>query len=105
MYPTLKVYNMKYDHTTQFHLTYITKTLFQCSRVIPTKIRNQKAKVMNFSISYGKSAFAKDWNCSEEEAKKIIDLWYSDRPEIKQWQKNQKDFALKYLKTTTLIGR
>lgn len=42
------------------------------------KNERQKAKVMNFSISYGKTVegFAKDWNCSEQEAQDIIDLWY-----------------------------
>jgi len=31
----------------------------------------KKAKVMNFSIAYGKTVhgFMKDWNCSKEEAK------------------------------------
>ena len=30
----------------------------------------KKAKIMNFSVAYGKTAygFAKDWNCSLEEA-------------------------------------
>ena len=49
------------------------------------KNERQKAKVMNFSISYGKTVegFAKDWNCSEQEAQDIIDLWYQNRQEIK----------------------
>lgn len=59
--------------------------------LIKDKFKNerQKAKVMNFSIAYGKTVvgFAKDWKCTEEEAQKIMDLWYQDRPEIRQWQK------------------
>ena len=47
----------------------------------------KKAKVMNFSIAYGKTVhgFMKDWNCSEEEARNTVSLWYSDRPEVKLW--------------------
>jgi len=41
----------------------------------------KKAKMMNFSIAYGKSAhgFSKDWNCSIHEAQETLDRWYSDR--------------------------
>ena len=47
----------------------------------------KKAKVMNFSIAYGKTVhgFMKDWQCSEAEAKQTMDAWYSDRPEVKAW--------------------
>jgi DNA polymerase I len=47
----------------------------------------KKAKIMNFSIAYGKTVhgFMKDWNCSEEEARQTVDLWYNDRPEVKAW--------------------
>ena len=40
---------------------------------------------MNFSIAYGKTVhgFMKDWNCSEEEARNTVALWYSDRPEVR----------------------
>ena len=49
----------------------------------------KKAKVMNFSIAYGKTVhgFMKDWNCSKEEAQNTVNLWYKDRPEVKEWQK------------------
>jgi len=42
---------------------------------------------MNFSIAYGKTVhgFMKDWNCSEEEARNTVALWYSDRPEVRLW--------------------
>jgi DNA polymerase-1 len=45
----------------------------------------KKAKVMNFSIAYGKTVhgFMKDWNCSEEEARNTVNLWYADRPEVR----------------------
>jgi len=45
----------------------------------------KKAKVMNFSIAYGKTVhcFMKDWNCSEQEAQQKMDAWYADRPEVR----------------------
>jgi len=45
----------------------------------------KKSKAMNFSIAYGKSAhgFAKDWECSIQEAQATLDAWYSDRPEVR----------------------
>jgi DNA polymerase-1 len=48
----------------------------------------KKAKIMNFSIAYGKTVFGfmSDWNCSKEEAQNTVDLWYRDRPEVKEWQ-------------------
>ena len=45
----------------------------------------RKAKVLNFSIAYGKTAhgLAKDFGTDLEEANKTVDLWYSDRPEVR----------------------
>lgn len=67
----------------------------------------KKAKTMNFSVAYGKSAFgfAKDWNCSVEEAEKFVALWYSDRPEVKEWQEKTKRIAFERGYTKTLMGR
>ena len=67
----------------------------------------KKAKTMNFSIAYGKSAhgFAKDWECSIEEATKTVELWYSDRPEVLNWQQNIKQIAIERGYTRTLVGR
>jgi DNA polymerase I len=38
----------------------------------------KKAKTVNFSIAYGKTAkgFALDWDCSLADAKKIIEAWF-----------------------------
>ena len=69
--------------------------------------QRRKAKGINFSIAYGKTAhgFAKDWNCSVEEAEKVVEKWFSDRPEVKNWQENVKNIALKEGHTQTLLGR
>ena len=67
----------------------------------------KKAKVMNFSIAYGKTVhgFMKDWNCSQEEASNTVDLWYSDRPEVKLWQRSVQKIAEEKGWTQTLLGR
>lgn len=67
----------------------------------------KKAKTMNFSVAYGKSAFgfAKDWNCSLEEAQRFLDLWYSDRPEVHKWQEEMKKCAVEKGYVKTLHGR
>eukprot|EP00347_Sterkiella_histriomuscorum_P005807 403355195 len=67
----------------------------------------KKAKIMNFSIAYGKTVhgFMKDWNCSKEEAQATVELWYSDRPEVKEWQKMIQSKAITRGWTQTLLGR
>jgi DNA polymerase-1 len=67
----------------------------------------KKAKTMNFSIAYGKSAigFSKDWNCSIEEAEETVRKWYSNRKEAENWQVQVKKLALEKAYTQTLIGR
>lgn len=67
----------------------------------------RKAKTMNFSLAYGKSAhgFAKDWNCSVDEAKKVLESWYSERMEVKFWQDNIRKIAKEKGWTQTLMGR
>lgn len=67
----------------------------------------KRAKTMNFSVAYGKSSFgfAKDWKCSLEEAQRFMDLWYADRPEVKEWQEQVKKIAIEKGFTRTLVGR
>mmetsp|Transcript_32531 Transcript_32531/g.24043 ORF Transcript_32531/g.24043 Transcript_32531/m.24043 type:complete len:104 (-) Transcript_32531:254-565(-) len=62
---------------------------------------------MNFSIAYGKTVhgFMKDWNCSREEAQATVDLWFADRPEVKQWQAKVQAVAQEKGWTLTLLGR
>ncbi|XP_073394695.1 DNA polymerase I A, chloroplastic/mitochondrial isoform X2 [Physcomitrium patens] len=67
----------------------------------------RKAKMLNFSIAYGKTAMglAKDWKVKVDEAKATVDLWYSDRPEVLAWQKERKQEAHTSLRVHTLLGR
>jgi len=45
----------------------------------------RKAKVLNFSIAYGKTAhgLSKDWGVSIKEAEETLKRWYADRPEVR----------------------
>ena len=47
----------------------------------------RKAKVLNFSIAYGKTAhgLSKDWKVDLKEAEDTVQRWYSDRPEVGGW--------------------
>lgn len=44
----------------------------------------RKAKILNFSIAYGKTAhgLAKDFNTNLKEAEETVAKWYSDRKEV-----------------------
>mmetsp|Transcript_2053 Transcript_2053/g.3152 ORF Transcript_2053/g.3152 Transcript_2053/m.3152 type:complete len:1034 (+) Transcript_2053:232-3333(+) len=67
----------------------------------------RKAKTLNFSIAYGKTAhgLAKDWDVTREVAQGLLNAWYKDRPEVKTWQENVIKKAKKDGYTTTLMGR
>lgn len=45
----------------------------------------RKAKVLNFSIAYGKTAhgLSKDWKTSLQEAENTVERWYADRTEVR----------------------
>lgn len=67
----------------------------------------RKAKVLNFSIAYGKTAkgLSNDWNCSEQEARDTLKLWYADRPEVLEWQQRCREFLREYGYVETVLGR
>ncbi|KAA0167896.1 hypothetical protein FNF31_00224 [Cafeteria roenbergensis] len=67
----------------------------------------RKAKVLNFSIAYGKTpiGLSQDWGVSLDEAKDTLEKWYSDRPEVRQWQEQVLDIARSTGATRTLMGR
>lgn len=77
----------------------------------------RKAKILNFSIAYGKTAhgLAKDFNTSLAEAEETVNKWYSDRFEVRQWQESTKKGAVSTNKdmspnrkvsfVTSLLGR
>jgi DNA polymerase-1 len=67
----------------------------------------RRAKTLNFSIAYGKTVhgLSKDWGVTVQEAKAMLDAWYADRPEVREWQHNTIAAAHKYGWTRTLMGR
>lgn len=67
----------------------------------------KKAKILNFSIAYGKTAsgLAKDWGVSVKEARGTVDAWYADRPEVLEWQQKTIQEARRTGVTRTLMGR
>ncbi|XP_066325911.1 DNA polymerase I A, chloroplastic-like isoform X2 [Miscanthus floridulus] len=67
----------------------------------------RKAKMLNFSIAYGKTAvgLSRDWKVSVKEARDTLKLWYGDRKEVLAWQKSQKKLAREQCEVYTLLGR
>jgi DNA polymerase-1 len=67
----------------------------------------RKAKILNFSIAYGKTVhgLASDFGVSKQEAMETVERWYSDRPEVKEWQEHQIQQAKEHGWTRTLMGR
>lgn len=67
----------------------------------------RKAKTLNFSIAYGKTAhgLSQDWGVSTNEAEAMLKAWYQARPEVEHWQLRTKQFAAEYGVTRTLMGR
>jgi DNA polymerase-1 len=71
------------------------------------KEERRKAKILNFSIAYGKTVhgLAQDWGISKEEAEETLQAWYSDRPEVKKWQDSTRKQAKTRGFVRTLMGR
>jgi len=71
------------------------------------KEERRKAKILNFSIAYGKTAFglAKDWGVSLSDAEATVKAWYSDRPEVLEWQVKTRESARRTGKVFTILGR
>lgn len=67
----------------------------------------RKAKVLNFSIAYGKTAhgLSKDWGVTLNEAEETVRRWYADRIEVKEWQERQHQAAIEHGYVCTIIGR
>lgn len=67
----------------------------------------RKAKTLNFSIAYGKTAhgLSQDWGVTKEEAEDMLKAWYKARPEVEKWQKATQKYARDFGVTRTLMGR
>ncbi|XP_024977125.1 DNA polymerase I B, chloroplastic/mitochondrial isoform X2 [Cynara cardunculus var. scolymus] len=67
----------------------------------------RKAKMLNFSIAYGKTAvgLSRDWKVSVTEARETVARWYGGREEVLRWQEARKREARKIGCVYTLLGR
>ncbi|EGC29930.1 hypothetical protein DICPUDRAFT_158421 [Dictyostelium purpureum] len=67
----------------------------------------RKAKTLNFSIAYGKTAhgLSTDWGVTLKEAQETLNRWYEDRPEVLVWQRKTIATAHSHKWTRTLMGR
>lgn len=67
----------------------------------------RKAKTLNFSIAYGKTAYglSQDWGVTKKEAEAMLEAWYQARPEVRNWQEATKQTAKEEGFTRTLMGR
>lgn len=71
------------------------------------RVHRDRSKIVNFSVAYGKTeyGFAKDWQVSVQEARAVIDDWYSLRPEVREWQARELHKARNTGYVRTLLGR
>ena len=71
------------------------------------KRERMHAKILNFSIAYGKTArgLATDLDISTAEANEIVEKWYGDRAEVRRWQQKQMIQCIENGYSYSLIGR
>jgi len=73
------------------------------------KAYRQKGKILNFSLSFGASAFtlAQSLKISQEEAQELVDSFFRGFPELKQMFDANKQFALDngYIRTNPVTNR
>ena len=72
-----------------------------------TNEQRSHAKVVNFGIIYGVSAFglSNQTDLSRQESKEIIDNYYKSYPKLKEFTSNQIEFARSNGYVKTLLGR
>ena len=85
-----------------FHKSLFGKT----SSLFENELR-QRAKIINFSIIYGTSAFslAKELNTSNSEAQKFIDLYFEKYPSVREYLDQCVKDAEEKGYSKTLLGR
>lgn len=73
------------------------------------KAYRQKGKILNFSISFGASAFtvSKNLKIPQEEAQELVDSFFRGFPDLKQMFDKDKQFALEngYIRTNSITNR
>ncbi len=87
--------------------TITASLLFNKDRTNITKEERKVAKIVNFSILYGKQAFglAQDLNISIEEANNLIENYYNTFPKLRKWQEKIEEKALSTLEVFSKFYR
>jgi DNA polymerase-1 len=72
-----------------------------------TRTQRSNAKTVNFGIIYGVSAFglSQQTDLSRAEAKTLIDAYYENYPQLRNYMSNQVDFARDHGYVETVLGR
>ena len=81
--------------------------VFGNASIISKQEKRRRAKIINFSMVYGASAFslAKELGTSNSEAQDFIDLYYKTYPEVQQFMEKKVKDAQKEGFSETLFGR
>jgi len=81
--------------------------VFGNASILSKQERRRRAKIINFSMIYGASAFslAKELGTSNSEAQDFIDLYYETYPKVKQFMEKRVKDAQKEGFSETLFGR
>jgi DNA polymerase-1 len=81
--------------------------LFEVSESMVTKEMRNSAKVVNFSVIYGVSAFglAQNLKISNKEAKSFIDRYFSQYKGVKKYMEDMEKFCIENQYVETLMGR
>jgi len=81
--------------------------LFKVPLESVTREQRSQAKTVNFGIIYGVSAhgLSQQTDLSRSEAKKLIDAYYENYPQLRTYIKNQVDYARSHGYVETIFGR
>jgi DNA polymerase-1 len=94
----------RHDH--DIHQETATRVFADSSTLFPEEQR-RRAKIINFSIIYGATAYslARELGSSNAEAQTFIDLYYDKYPEVKKYLEKSVAEALESGVSKTLFGR
>ncbi|MBD3400021.1 MAG: DNA polymerase I [Candidatus Coatesbacteria bacterium] len=82
-------------------------TLFECDPDEVTPEQRNSAKIVNYSLIYGKGVYglARDLDIGRDEAGEFIDNYFRKYPAVKEWMERHTERVRKLGYTVTLCGR
>jgi DNA polymerase-1 len=71
------------------------------------KVERNQAKAVNFGIIYGMEAstLGEDLGITTPEAEKLVEAWYSSKPEVKRWKREAIQESVRKGRALSLLGR